>query len=256
MDWNFVRDFFRARRVRRHVARHGERYDFHGQDVIVPLVAGVGPANALLRGKYERAEAAMILKHLPPDRPVIELGGSLGVISTLIRSRLAPGTRHVVVEANPDILDICAKNAQRGSRAGDTDVVYAAYYPGGGDAVFLLGADVHSNTLEAGKGNGRRITVPAVTLERLLSRIGNPGNVTVVCDIEGAEAALFLEEHEMLDHVGMMIVELHPDAYGAWGTTEKALLSVARKRGLAEIDRMEDTVVLARQRAGKIAGNA
>ena len=247
MNRNSFRDFFRNRRVKRHVARHGDVYDFRGVGVSVPLSAGLGAASALLRGKYERAEAALIERHLPGDRPVIELGGSLGVVSALIRSRLSPGVRHVVVEANPDILETCAANARRGAAEGETEIVHAAYFPGGGSVRFLLGAEVHANALDDGGGGGRSITVPAVSLTDLRARIGDSEGFTLVSDIEGGEAALFLEEEAMLDHVGMIIAELHPHAYGAQGTTTAALLEIARAHGLVEIDRMDDTVVLARK---------
>ncbi|PHP64858.1 hypothetical protein CSC94_21980 [Zhengella mangrovi] len=253
MKRNAFRDFFRTRRVRRHVARHGDRYDYHGIQVTVPASAGIGAASALLRGKYERAEAAMIARHLPAGRPVIELGGSLGVVSALIRSRLDPGMRHVVVEANPDILDICGSNARRGAGTDETELVHAAYFPGGGEATLLLGAEVHANALDDGSGAGRRVSVPAVSLDSLWSRIGRTEGFTLVSDIEGGETALFLQEPAMLDHVGLVIAEMHPDAYRGQGTSEAALLAVARAHGLVEIDRMDDTVVLARSADAALA---
>ncbi len=93
----------------------------------LPPRAGLGVRSSLLRDKYERDEAAMILRHLPADLPVIELGGSLGVISALIRSRLSPGTRHLIVEANPALIEICAGNAA-GKADGLSEVVNAAVH--------------------------------------------------------------------------------------------------------------------------------
>ncbi|MCV0397599.1 MAG: hypothetical protein K5872_20515 [Rhizobiaceae bacterium] len=114
---NAFRDFFRRRRVARHLAEHGPVFDYHGLTVTVPPEAGLSAMNALIRGKYERDEAALILKHLPSDQPVIELGGSLGVVSKLAASRLAPGTPHLIVEANEDLLPACRANAGEGLRS-------------------------------------------------------------------------------------------------------------------------------------------
>lgn len=118
---NAFRDFFRRRRLARHVARNGHRYIYHGLEVEVPGAAGattdaalLGVRNALLRQKYERDEAAMIMRHLPSGLPVIELGGSLGVVSRLLRSRLKPETPHLIVEANFDLIAICKANAEKG----------------------------------------------------------------------------------------------------------------------------------------------
>ena len=97
------RDFFRRMRVGRHRRRHGLTFFYHGTEVTVPPECGLGPANSLLRNKYERDEAAMILKHLPTDLLVIELGGSLGIISSLIRDRIKRKKTHDTIKRGDNI---------------------------------------------------------------------------------------------------------------------------------------------------------
>lgn len=211
------RDFFRRRRVRRHVARNGWRFDFHGQTVAIPDLGDPGAASALLRGKYEAEEAELILKHLPPDRPVIEIGGSLGVVARLVRSRLAPGVRHIVVEANPALTEICRANAT-GSDPRATTVLVAALSYDGPTATFALGRNVHANRLAgASYGTADRqedtITVPAVTLADLWGQVGGTDGYSLVCDIEGGELAMAQRDAAVLGRAGLVIMELHPHYY-------------------------------------------
>ncbi|MDP3897841.1 MAG: FkbM family methyltransferase [Mesorhizobium sp.] len=244
---NAFRDFFRRIRVNRHLARNGPVFDYHGVAVTLPAGAGLSAFNALIRGKCEREEAAMIVDHLPADLPVIELGGSLGVVSGLIRSRLAPDTRHLVVEANPDLIDACARNAGVPAASGRTEVVNAALFYDAPVARFRIGEEVHSNALDDGQGAGRMVEVPAVTLQSLYARIGAPTEFVLVADIEGAEYDLFARETETLRRVALAIVELHPRDYARAGRDEASLMAFIGAAGLAIAERRADVVLLRRR---------
>lgn len=241
---NAFRDFFRRRRVARHVARHGHVFDYHGVGVELPPTAGLAALSALIRGKYEREEAELILRHLPADLPVIELGGSLGVVSRLIRSRLAPGVMHVIVEANADLNDTLKANATRGVSDGATRVVNAAI---GYDAPFVrfrLGRDVHANAIDDGTGQGSIREVPTVSLTKLLAEAGEPSSYVLVCDIEGAEFDLFEREQGALSKARLAIVEIHPRAYERVGRNVDEFLGLASSAGLRIVDQSADVVVL------------
>lgn len=235
------RDFFRRRRVRRHVARNGWVFDFHGQKVTIPESAGIGAASGLLRGKYEAEEAAMVIKHLGVDRTVIELGGSLGVIARLIRSRLNPGIRHVVVEANPALTETCRANAV--IRVGDpTEIVTAAIHYDGPTARFELSGNVHANRVN-GVGGGRMIEVPAITLADVRARAGHPKTYALICDIEGGELPMVMRDGPALSDALLVIMELHPQFYPAGTKDEDALVRRMAELGLEEIDRVSDVRV-------------
>lgn len=244
---NAFRDFFRRRRVAAHVARHGDWYSYHDIAVEVPPRAGLGVRSSLLRDKYERDEAAMILKHLPADLPVIELGGSLGVISALIRSRLSPGTRHIIVEANPALVEICAGNAAR-KADGVCEVVSAAVHYDGATALFAVDEDIHSSMVGGKPRRGVEVEVPAVTLSELYRRIGSPAAYCLVSDIEGAEYPVFTRDQAALAAATIAILEIHPEAWARAGGSEAAFFEACRQIGLFEIDRRADVVVLSRGR--------
>lgn len=243
---NAFRDFFRRRRVRRHEQVNGPRYTYHGLKVEVPARVGAGVCNALLRGKYEPDEAAMILKHLPADLPVIELGGSLGVISRLVRSRLSADTRHLVVEANRDLIEICSSNAMRDAGPGATEVLHAALYYDGPVARFNIGRDVHTSALDDGKGHASAVEVPAVTFSQLCERLGSPDRLSLVSDIEGGEYDLFFRDTELLQRIDTAIIELHPQSYAAQGGSVEALLRQCAEAGLELVDQQMDVYVFKR----------
>lgn len=241
---SMIRDFLRWRRVRKHVALHGWRFDFHGVEVRLPVMDQPGFANALLRGKYEAEEAALILSHLPPDAPVIELGGSLGIVSALIGSRLGTGLAHVIVEANEALLPVCSVNAGVGLRAG-VALRHAAVFYGGPVARFAAGGNIHANRLAEGDAVGV-IEVPAVTLAELWQGIDRPDGFSLVCDIEGGEVPLVLGEGDVLAHAGVVIMELHPAVYPDGEATVDAIGAAMREAGLRQVARLRDVVLWVR----------
>lgn len=245
MSRNAFRDFFRRRRVSRHFARHGNAFDFHGVTVHLPE-DDIAAANALIRNKYEREEAALIGAHLAPDLPVIELGGSLGVVSALIRSRLAADVRHLIVEANPSLVETCAGNAARRSAPGATEVLHAALHYDAPVARFRVARDVHSSAVASGGDSAGVLEVPAVTLADLHARIGSPDRFNLVSDIEGAEFELFRRETGILRHVDVAIVELHPRTYRDNAQDENELFRSAQAAGLHMAERRADVVLFRR----------
>lgn len=234
---SFIRDFFRRRRLRRHVARHGWRFDFHGREVVLPELSNPGFASALLRGKYEREEAELIGRHLPAHVPVIELGGSLGIVSGLIRSRLDAATPHVVLEANPDIIDICRRNA--GDDPAVTTVVNGALAYDAPKVRFPVGGNIHANRLGAAE-NGRVAEVEAFTLAALWHRLGSPSGFSLVSDVEGAELDIVRREPEVVAKAGLVVMELHPAAYPQGRQDEAALLTAMDGMGFELLERLGD----------------
>lgn len=236
----FVRDFFRRRRLRRHVERYGWRFDFHGRQVSLPELANPGFANALLRGKYEKEEAELISRYLPSHSPVIELGGSLGIVSGLIRSHLEMEVRHVVVEANPGIIDFCSRNAA-GEIPGATSILNGALAYDTEKVCFPVSESLHTNRLGATHG-GETAEVDAYTLAQLWEILGKPLDFTLVSDIEGAELEMVRREPEILSSANVVIMELHPVVYPQGRRDESHILKAMDELGFYALERMGDVV--------------
>ena len=63
--------------------------------------------------RYERAERRAVKRFLDPSLPVVELGGSIGVVACLTNKMLKEPVRHVVVEARPELIPWLEGNRQR-----------------------------------------------------------------------------------------------------------------------------------------------
>jgi FkbM family methyltransferase len=186
------------------IRKHGLILNTHS-----PLLRNEVKARMLF-GLYESAERRMITRHMRRDLPVVELGASIGYISTLI-ARLRPPSQ-VSVEANPYLLplidDVLRANGMTGVR-----VVHAAIDYSGRPTVEL---DLGLENTEAAVVSNRRcrtgnatIDVPATTLATLLKKEGI-GDYVLVCDIEGAEVAMMrLENSCAATSCQQMIIEIH-----------------------------------------------
>ena len=97
-----------------------------------------------LFGRYERPERELLRTYIEPARPVIELGGGLGVIACLINRRLHDPERHVVVEANPSLLPVIDANRRRNDAR--FSIVHGAIAYGGTTVAIRFGTDCLSTT--------------------------------------------------------------------------------------------------------------
>ncbi len=156
-------------------------------------------------GVYEDKERRLVEKHVPTDLPVIEGGGSIGVISNVINRKLSKPENHIVIEANPDLLGILEAN--RKLNDAKYEVLHAALDQSGPEVTFYLHKLSVGGSVQ--RATGSPVTVPAVTVGGLIKERGW-NKVSLVIDIEGAELDLIEKEAQTLkNHVAVFIVEVH-----------------------------------------------
>lgn len=176
-----------------------------------PGAAGRELREMMLRGLHEQPERVALARFLDAGAPVVELGACIGVVSCLVNRKLEDTTRHVVVEANPDLLPTLEGNRERnGCRF---EIVHGAVaYGGGKEVTFAVADDLLCSRV--GSEGARTLTVPAVTLgEVIAGRCFE--RCTLVCDIEGAEVELIRREREVLRRsVETVIIETHDRVLG------------------------------------------
>jgi len=197
----------------------------------------------LLMNEYEKEERKAVKRFLKPGLPVIELGGSLGVVSCVVNKRLTHPEKHVVVEADPNIvpkltanrkLNACKFEIVNCALAYDTEeVVFATCEDSRGGGVYVQGS--------------RQVTVKTVTLERLARERGF-ARFTLVCDIEGSEVDMVEREKDLLAAAAdTVILETHPKITGEARTA--AMLSELNKLGFETADENSGTLVLINTRS-------
>lgn len=219
---------------------------YHGLNVALPLSVPYKLRRQVIEGKYEEAERRAIEQYMPPDLPVIELGGSLGIISRFIASRLADHAAHVVVEANPDLAAICEANARRAERSGTVTVVQKALSHDGPRVTFLATDDFLGNRIASGP-HRHSVEVETCRLPELVSLAGAEAGYCLIADIEGAEFDLFMHDRETLALCRIAIVEIHPAIFEESDRSETEFWDLVRAAGMRQVERIANVCVLERE---------
>lgn len=182
-------------------------------------------------GFYESAELRLINKYLSPNLPVIELGGSLGIVSSHIISRLKqPFT---IVEANPMLIETIRSNTENYNHHHVTvQIVNKAISYSGNSVSFAVSDNNTESSIidrsETGVNNRNIISVPATTLTALAREIPS---FTLVCDIEGAEVELLLKDREALGKCRYLFMEVHKTSFENNNYTQKDVVELLQQQG-------------------------
>jgi FkbM family methyltransferase len=215
-----------------------------GTTFTLPLLSPSNVRQLMRAGTYEAPERHMIAKWLPRNLPVVELGGSYGIISYNIRKQIASEQRLVIVEANPALLPVCRANVDlAGNAAGTTLIGAAIAYGDGGTVRFAVSEAVHDSHLAADHDSDNVVEVPAITLSSLLECEAITSSYSLVCDIEGAEFDLLLHDQSALARCVCMIVEFHSAAFMERGAPVSAFLNMVNQAGFTIVERDAQVIV-------------
>jgi FkbM family methyltransferase len=166
---------------------------------------------ALVTNQYELAERKAITQYLRRSLPVIELGGSMGVVSCVTNKLLKRDTAHVVVEANP--LAIPHLEHNRKLNRCNFEIVNKAIAYGVDSVTYRPSSSLLGNSITS-EGDSPAVTVRATQLEDLVREHGF-GPFNLICDIEGLEFDLIRHESVVLGKVDTLIMETHARFIGA-----------------------------------------
>jgi FkbM family methyltransferase len=164
---------------------------------------------ALFWGLYESSERRAVRKFLPVGVPVVELGASIGFITTQIADQLR-GERQVALEANPEILPVLNSNISLNGNHHVTVVSGAIHYGATEHCrMYLAERTDGSRVMGDDTAQGRMEEVRALTLKQLLTEQGIE-DFALVADIEGAEYEVITREGEdTQSRCHLAIMELH-----------------------------------------------
>lgn len=177
----------------------------------LPLTARL--RRRIMAGKYESHERQLLKSFLQTGDRVLELGASLGIISSLVLKSIGPQGRLLAVEANPTLSEPFHRHlAANGFRA---ELVNCVCIPTWGDDEASRG--VHSvragrNTLEGrvvDEGSGDELRIEARTAGAICAEHNFQPNA-VICDIEGGESVWITKADTIPRGVRKILIELHP----------------------------------------------
>lgn len=241
--WNGI-DILRPRKGRSYI--HGLLFDIKGGVYTTEGMAfHIAPEqfprsyrSRLYFDIYEAPERRLAHKWIKPDSAVLELGGCVGVVSCVINKLLTQPENHVVVEANPTLIDVLRDNRDAN---GCFFHIENCIVSRADTADFYIAGLMTANSKDS--GNGQRITVATSTLKELEGRYGITFD-TLVLDIEGGEFDFFIENEAELTQFNLIILEFHHEILDSDQLTLCA--SILERAGLLRADVCEQTEVWAR----------
>ena len=165
-------------------------------------------------GFYESAEIRFIEKYLSSDFDVLELGGSIGVVSSHIRARLGKDRRLISVEANPRLID-CLRINLMSHRTHDTGYVIincAVSYDVESVHLALSDNNTETKVFKSKPNLSSAVAVAARTIESIIQE-QRLNDYVMVADIEGSEVEIFIHETQSLVRCKQLFIELHDTVY-------------------------------------------
>lgn len=225
------------------------RYEVDGIRFEVPASATPIARKAIRRGIYEKPERDLVRKWLTPGVPVIELGGSYGIVSRLARRHVGESTPYHVVEANPQLIGILRRNSGIAADGDSASVVNAAISYAPGETVsFVVTSGTHDSRV-ASPGHPGNITVRSITLGGLLRQIACNGEYALICDIEGLEYDLLATDTGALKKCRTAVVEAHPVVFAEQDRSLFQFERLIEQAGFEVVDTINNVYALKRRSA-------
>jgi len=200
-----------------------------------------------LFNNYETPEREAIQLFLDPSLPVVELGGSVGVLACLTNRKLTNPNQHVVVEANTVLIPLLQENRDRNKcsftiepYAYAYDHEYVVFHSNATD--FLGSSTLTYRAAEPAVDTiVKDVVVKTINLQTILDQHGF-SRCTLICDIEGGEAELLKNESVLIrDKVSLFVLELHEQFLGKETTTR--LLAQIKDLGFESVYKNMNTFV-------------
>lgn len=225
-----------------------------GVEVPLELIPSKVILGQLDAGSYEAKEARFIRTFLPAGAHVLELGASLGVISSIILGRKP--ARLISYEAVGALADIARKVVAYNHPDAPWELVHCAIADEGVAEVAFDWSPEYTQGGSVSRGDGGgRLRVPASSLSAVIARHGLPESTWLVMDIEGMEWELARRQTDSLRHFAGIIVECHDVKDGERTIAHAEVLAeiagagfevVARRGQVAALRRPQDQASSAR----------
>lgn len=183
---------------------------------------------SLKKNEYERKEADAVMKMVQADDVVLELGGGIGYMSTLIASKKAVKEVHTY-EANPALIPyIHEMHAANGvtDRVTVHNKLLAARK--GEPVDFFVRENFLASSMDASSDPDSIVATHQIEVENINTVLKDLKPTVLVCDIEGAEEHLLPEGD--FSCLRAAIIELHPQWIGQKGV--QAVFDTMQRAGL------------------------
>lgn len=176
-----------------------------GVEVLVPYeVTDIRLRGQFQINSYEKRERKYLKSYLNPEATVLELGGCIGIVASVANSLLQHPERHIVVEANPELVPYIERNK---AHNGSSFIVENCMISNKTENDFYIGPTIGESS--ARRKSLKKISVPGRTIADLEQKHQLKFD-TLIMDIEGAELELLRENKAWLQNLNTVILEIHP----------------------------------------------
>ena len=167
---------------------------------------------SLRNGTYENKEAEAVKKLIKPGDVVMELGGGIGFMSTLVATKTPAKSVHSF-EANPQLLPYIAQ-VHTLNEVQNATVTNAVLGDSDGSTTFYVRRNFLASSLDPMEDSAdcTSVEVPTRDVNAVIQEL-QPS--VLVCDIEGAEADLLPKMD--LGALRAVVIETHPQWIGKEG---------------------------------------
>lgn len=153
-------------------------------------------------GSTEKEEQALI-RSLPENIPLVEIGAGVGYITTLMSRRT--DKTHIALEPNPTVYPLLEKTKELNNANFET--IHAAYHPT--DDTVSFPTTKFFKTVTNDGSVEQSATVDAMSLENIITEFGLT-EFHLHIDIEGSEELLLRGEMDILkEHCSSVSLEFH-----------------------------------------------
>lgn len=182
---------------------------------------------ALREGTYENKECEAVLRMVQPGDTVLELGGGIGYMSTLIACKKDVKAVHTY-EANPGLIPYI-HSVHELNGVTNVTVHNALLAPEAGEPVdFFIRKNFLASSMDRDSDPDTVESVEKIEQHDINKVLKDLKPEVLVCDIEGAEAHLLPAAD--LSCLRVAIIELHPQWIGQDGV--QAVFDTFQKAGL------------------------
>jgi len=192
---------------------------FHTNNLIINIddtLTGYIPKRLrfrLINNEWETQEISMI-QHLPANSTVLELGGCLGVFSGVLNKKLSDQHKHIVLEANPDLMTILNQVKI------DNDLLYTPINAMLGTISGQQSFYKHpSYALSSCSKKHADFYIECLINQYTINELENKYNMifdTICMDIEGGEYVLYQEDffsNKHINNIKYLLIEMHSDKF-------------------------------------------
>ena len=159
--------------------------------------------------KYERIEIAQIKKYLNPEIDTIELGSGIGITSANIIKILNYKSRLFCFEANPVLCKILKTHLRLNSKFNNYYIENKLINYNKEKIFFKQERDYLLSKVDGNYNKAEAIKIDSIELSQITNKY-KIHEYNLVCDIEGSEIFILMNDRDILKNCKTLIIELHP----------------------------------------------